>query len=55
MFKSNLDRLLKLVQGEPFIPGYTVMRRADSKSLLDLQVIIKNISFQVKIPSIDQV
>ena len=39
-FKSNLDRFLKLVLDEPLIPGYTMMRRVDSNSLLDLQVII---------------
>ena len=55
MFKSNLDRFLKLVLDGPLIPGYTVMRRADSNSLLDLQVIMKNISFEVKDPTIDKV
>ena len=52
-FKSNLDRFLKVVLAEPLIPGYTMMRRADSNSLLDLHVIIKNISFEVKDPTID--
>ena len=51
MFKSFLDRFLKLVLDEPLIPGYTVMRRADSNSLLHLKVIIKNILFEVKYPT----
>ena len=38
-----------------YVPGYIVMRRADLNSLLDLQVIIKNISFEEKDPTIDQV
>ena len=55
-FKSNLDRLLKLVLDEPLISGYTIiymisylMRRADSNSLLDLQVIIKTFHLKWKI------
>ena len=52
MFKSNLDRFLKLILDEPLIPGYTAVRKADSNSLLDLQVIIKNIAFEVKDPSV---
>ena len=40
MFKSNLDRFLKLVLDEPLIPGYTMMRRADSDSLPDLLKIL---------------
>ena len=50
-----MNRFLKPVLDEPLIPGYTVMRRADLKSLFDLQVIVKNISFEVKDPTIDQV
>ena len=54
MFKSYLDRFLKLLLDEPLIPGYIAMRRADSNSLLDLQVSIKNILFEVKDATIDQ-
>ena len=48
VFKRNLDNFLRLVPDEPLVPGYTAMRSADSNSLLDMQSIMKNISFKVK-------
>ena len=53
-FQIKSGQILKTLD-EHLIPGYTMMRRADSNSLLDRQVIIKNISFEVKDPTIDQV
>ena len=35
-FKRALDRFLSTVPDEPQIPGYTVMRRADSNSIVDM-------------------
>ena len=49
IFKSKLDRFLRLVPDEPLIPGYTAMRRGESNSLLDLQGIINNISLETVI------
>ena len=54
LFNSYLDRFSKFVLDEPLVPGYTMMRRADLISLLDLPVFVKNLSFEVKDPTIDQ-
>ena len=35
-FKRALDRFLSTIPDEPLIPGYTVMRRADSNSIVDM-------------------
>ena len=51
VFKRNLDNFLRLVPDEPLVPGYTAMRKTDSNSLLDLQGIIRNITFKVKTES----
>eukprot|EP00794_Sanderia_malayensis_P000951 gene951-biopygen202 len=48
IFKRNLDNFLRLVPNERLETGYTSLRRADSNSLLDMQSIIKNITFKVK-------
>ena len=54
IFKKNLDNFLRLVPDEPLVPGYTAMRRADSNSLLDLQGIIRNITFNVDTRSLEE-
>ncbi len=51
VFKRNLDNFLRLVPDEPLVPGYTAMRKTDSNSLLDLQGIIRNITFKVETES----
>ena len=50
VFKSNLDRLLRLVPDKPLVPGYTAMRSIESNSLLDLKGAISDIPFETVIP-----
>jgi hypothetical protein len=35
-FKLHLDKFLKCVPDEPQIPGYVIIRRADSNSIIDM-------------------
>ena len=39
-FKRALDQFLNTVPDEPQIPGYTAYRRADSNSIIDIQILI---------------
>ena len=36
MFKRKLDKYLEQIPDEPLIPGYTIIRRCDSNSLIDM-------------------